>query len=280
MSRRHRRSDQDDAALSVHDGMDRLSILTTRANLLWLASHQRDVAAREASRGSAFTGMPMHRSTEPRLPGVLNGPDLSGRIARNLDGLVRELMDAVPEWRPDPAETRRWADAAGRVEQVCETPQDALAWWDTAADLRAAAERTLGPAAAGKFLGWCAVPDCGGDIRIADDQVAAVCPECGGFVTREQQHAYILEMLEERLMTVSQITTALVTVGAMTPYPTVQSWTRPRGYQPPRLLEHIEWAGWMGFPFVTPPSGLYRFGDAFTLAAKRATRVRLEGSAA
>lgn len=260
----------------AHDGMDRLSILTTRANLLWLADRQRDVAAREASTGRALTGMPVHRSTEPRLPGVLSGPDLSGDIARALDGLVRELMDATPDWTPDPAETKRWKDAAGRVEQVCTTPQHALAWWDTAADLRARAERTLGPAAAGRFMGWCAVPGCGGEIRLADDQSAAVCPDCGGFVTRADQVAYVVEELDQRLMTPSEITTGLTTVGAPTAYDTVKSWARRGKINPP------DWDNWPGVPYTVPhpkrEDGLYSFLAAFHLAAARATMVRLEAA--
>ncbi len=262
MSKRHNRAVAPIPA-RAHDGMDRLSILTTRANLLWLADRQRDVAAREASTGRALTGMPVHRSTEPRLPGVLNGPDLSGDIARTLDGLVRELMDAVPDWQPDTHETKRWKDAASRVEQVCATPQDALAWWDTAADLRARTERTLGPAAAGRFMGWCAVPACPGEIRLADDQDAAVCPDCGGFVTRAQQTEYVVQALAERLMTLSELATALVTVGAEVPYRTLQTWAR-RG----QITEHED------------GSGLYPFEQAFTRAARRATRVAVSGSAA
>jgi len=243
--------------------MDRLSILTTRANLLWLANHQRDVAAREAQQGRAFSGMPVYRSTEPSLPGVLSGPDLSGDIARELDALVQQLMDAVPDWQPDPHETRRWKDAAGRIEQVCETPQDALAWWDTASALRTRAERALGPAAAGRFMGWCAVPGCDGGIRLADDQDATTCPECETFVTREQQTAYVVEALGDRLMTLSELATALVTVQAETPWRTLQTWAR-RG----QITEHED------------GSGMYPFEQAFTRAARRATRVRVEGSAA
>lgn len=262
----------------AHDGMDRLSILTTRANLLWLASHQRDVAAREAASGRAFTGMPVHQSTEPRLPGVLNGPDLSGDIARELDALVQQVMDAVPDWVPDPGETKRWRDAASRVEQVCETPQDALAWWDTASALRIRAERTLGPAAAGRFMGWCAVPGCPGEIRLADDQSAAVCPECQGFVTRAEQVAYVVEELDQRLMTPSEITTGLTTVGAPTGYDTVKSWARRGKINPP------DYDTWPGVPYTVPhpkrEDGLYSFLAAFHLAAARATMVRLEGQAA
>lgn len=281
MSRRkQQRQEEIRTLMPATDDHGTLRRLAVRANLVWLAGHQRDVAAREAGTGNALTGMPVHRSTAPTLPGALNGPDLSGDIARKLTGLVDELI-LERDWKPD-AETEagRWLQAAKAWDQELWTEREMLDWYDDTTELRRRAERVLGPDAHGRWLGPCPVPDCAGEVRMGDDQAAAVCPDCGGFVTREQQHAYILEMLEERLMTVSQITTALVTVGAMTPYPTVQSWTRPRGYQPPRLLEHVEWAGWMGFPFVTPPSGLYRFGDAFTLAAKRATRVRLEGSAA
>jgi len=269
---------EETARVNLHDGLDRVSILTTRANLVWLASRQRDVAAREAASGSAFSGMPVHRSTMPRLPGVLDAPDLSGDIARALDELVREVMDADAEWQPSERETERWAQAAKVVEKVCPDPHDALSWWDTASSLRARAERTLGPAAAGRFMGWCAEPGCGGDIRLGDDQDAAVCPECRGFVTREQQTAYVVEELEKRLMTSSEIATALVQVRSEVAYDTVKSWARRGKIHPP------DWNTWPGIPYVVPhpkrDDGLYSFLEAFHLAAGRATMVRLEGRAA
>lgn len=262
----------------AHDGLGGMAVLSARADLSWLARHQRDVAAREAGGGRALTGMPVHRSTEPRLPGALSGPDLSGEIARKLDELVRELLDVGWEAKAE-AETGRWYQAALVVEQVCETDMDALAWWDSASGLRARAERALGADAHGRWLGPCPVPSCPGEVRLGDDQAATHCPVCGIFVTREQQHAYILEIMGERVMTLSEITTALVTVGAETPYDTVKSWAR-RG----RIAQDVEpvWPAWPGVPFVVPvvPTGLYRFSDAFTLATRRATRVRVKGLAA
>jgi hypothetical protein len=284
MSRRKTRRDEHEmlretaARINTHDGLERLSIATTRANLLWLAGHQRDVAAREVPRGSAFTGMPVHRSTEPRLPGVLNGPDLSGDIARALNTLVREVMDADLQWVPDEHETKRWKQAADVVEKVCGDPHAALEWWDLASSLRARAERMLGPAAAGRFLGWCSVPLCPGEIRLGDDQNAAVCPECQGFVTREQQTDYVVIELEKTLMTPSQICTALVQLRAEVSYDTVKSWARRGKIHPP------DWDAWAGVPYVVPcpkrEDGLYSFLAAFHLAAGRATMVRLEGKAA
>lgn len=276
MSRRkERRQEEIRTLMPATDDHGTLRRLAVRANLVWLAGHQRDVAAREAGTGKALTGMPVHRSTAPTLPGALNGPDLSGDIARKLTGLVDELI-LERDWTPTAEhEADRWMQAAKAWDQQPWDDREVLDWYDTTTDLRRRAERVLGPDAHGRWLGPCPVPDCVGEVRMGDDQAAAVCPVCGVFVTREQQHAYILEMLEDVLMTRSQLVSALKTVNAETSYRTVQSWIA-RG----RLLEHVEWAGWMGFPFVTPPSGLYRFGDAFTLAAKRATRVRLEGSAA
>lgn len=282
MSRRRSRVDEHEmlreATANVHDGMERLSLATTRANLVWLASRQRDVAAREASRGSAFTGMPVHRSTEPRMPGVLNGPDLSGDIARALNDLVREVMDADLEWVPDEHETKRWRQAAESLEKVCTGDHEALDWWDTSSTLRARAECMLGPAAAGRFMGWCAVPQCPGEIRLGDDQNAAVCPDCGGFVTREQQTEYVVAELEKTLMTPSQICTALVQLRAEVGYDTVKSWAR-RG-----KIHAPDWDTWAGVPHVVPhpkrEDGLYSFLAAFHLAAGRATMVRVEGKAA
>ncbi|MFD2792572.1 hypothetical protein ACFS27_03325 [Promicromonospora vindobonensis] len=280
MSRRRSRAVAPSVA-PAHDALGGLAASSARADLCWLARHQRDVAAREAGTGRALTGMPVHQSTEPRLPGQLDGPDLSGEIARHLDQLVRELLDVG--WQADAqTEAGRWLQAAQVVDKVIDTDMDAMAWWDTASGLRARAERVLGPDARGRWLGPCAVPECDGDVRLGDDQTAAVCPQCGVFVTREQQEDYLADAMAERLMSVSELATALTqVVGRVVEYDTVRTWTRtrnaPRGRRlPARLHErHDDGSPWRGIPWPTPDTGLYRFADALTLVARRETRVQL-----
>lgn len=274
------------AAAYVREELGSLAVLSARADLSWLARHQRDVAAREAGSGRALTGMPVHRSTEPRLPGALNLPDLSGEIARNLDTLVHELLDVGVELDAH-TEAGRWLQAAQAVDKVIDTEMDAMAWWDVASALRARAERVLGPDARGRWLGLCPVPTCDGDVRLGDDQTATVCEGCGVLVTREQQQAYLAERLDTRLMTIGHLATALTIVaGRLVEYETVRTWTRtrnaPRGRRlPARLHErHDDGTPWRGIPWPTPDTGLYSFADALTLVARRETRVRLEGSAA
>jgi hypothetical protein len=80
-------------AAHVRENLCVLAIISARANLARLAAHQREIAAREVCTGRALTGMPAYRSTEPRLPGALNVPDLSGDIARMPNELLRELLD-------------------------------------------------------------------------------------------------------------------------------------------------------------------------------------------
>jgi hypothetical protein len=270
----------------VREELGGLAVLSARADLCWLVRHQRDVAAREGGSGRALTGMPVHRSIEPRLPGQLDGPDLSGEIAAKLNELVHELLDVDVELDAD-TEAGRWLQAAQAVEKVIDTELDAMAWWDTASALRARAERVLGPAAAGRLFGTCSVPDCDADIRIGDDQPATVCLDCGTFVTREQQEAYLVERIDQRLMTISDLATALTTItGRLVTYETVRTWTRTRNAPggrrlPARLHErHDDGSAWRGIPWPTPDTGLYSFADALTLVARRDTRVRLEGSAA
>lgn len=285
--RRSNRSETDrPAAAYVREELGGLAVLSARADLSWLARHQRDVAAREAGSGRALTGMPVHRSTEPRLPGQLDGPDLSGEIARQLDTLKHELLDVGIEVTGK-TEAERWLQAALVVDKVIDTELDAMAWWDTASALRARAERVLGPDAHGRWLGLCPVPTCDGDVRLGDDQTATVCEKCGVLVTREQQQDYLTDRLDTRLMSVSDLATALTIVtGRVVEYETVRTWTRtrnaPRGRRlPARLHErHDDGTPWRGIPWPTPDTGLYSFRDALTLVVRRETRVRVEGSAA
>lgn len=274
------------AAAHMREELGGLAVLSARADLSWLARHQRDVAAREAGGGRALTGMPAHRSTEPRLPGALDMPDLSGEIAQQLDTLKHELLDVGIELDAE-TEAGRWLQAARLVDKVCDTELDALAWWDTASALRARAERVIPDLARGRWLGPCPVPECPGEIRLGDDQTATACGVCGAVITREQQQDYLADRLDTRLMTIGHLATALTIVtGRLVEYETVRTWTRtrnaPRGRRlPARLHErHDDGTPWRGIPWPTPDTGLYSFTDALTLVARRETRVRVEGSAA
>lgn len=267
--KRHPAVESDAAhAHETHDLRD----LATATDLLWLAEHQRDVAAMEARASSALDGMPVHRSHEPRLPLPADGADLSGDVARELDTLVREVMDARPTWRPDERETVRWRQAALEWPRMPWGEHERLDWSDIASRLRRRAERVIGDLARGRWLGPCPVPDCSGEVRMGVDQQAAVCEECGVFVTREQQAAYVAQELDDRLMSLSKLATALVTANAPVPYRTLQSWVR-RGMLAER---HDDGSLWRGVPWALPSTGLYRFRDALDRAAKRATRVRVE----
>lgn len=220
------------------------------------------------------------------MPGALNGPDLSGEIARQLDTLVHELLDVGVELDAE-TEAGRWLQAAQIVDKVIDTELDAMAWWDAASGLRARAARVLGPDAHGRRHGPCAIPECDGEVRMGDDQHAAVCGACGAFVTKEQQHAYLAETMDERPMSMSELATALtITTGRLVTYETVRTWTptrnAPNGRRlPARLHErHDDGTRWRGIPWPTPDTGLYSFTDAFILVARRDTRVLVGGSAA
>jgi hypothetical protein len=252
MSRRkERRQEEIRTLMPATDDHGTLRRLAVRANLVWLAGHQRDVAAREAGTGKALTGMPVHRSTAPTLPGALNGPDLSGDIARKLTGLLRELLDR--DWTPNAeadTEVKRWLQGARRWDQELWTDHEVLDWYDDSTDLRRRAERVLGPDAHGRWLGPCPVPDCVGEVRMGDDQAAAVCAVCGGFVTREQQIEWLAEEFQQRLMTSSEIASALELTRAPVPYSTLRRWiTIGR-------LPEVE-------------TGLYPFKVAFDMATRK-----------
>ena len=231
-----------------------------------------------------MTGMPAHRSTEPRLPSALNGPHLSGEIATQLNTLVHELLYVEVELDAE-AEAGRWLQATQVVDKVITTDLDAMVWWDAASGLRARAKRVLMPMAAGRLFGLCAVPECRRhphrrrpdrhrlpQVRHLRHQGAA-----GGLPRRADRrpphdhqrprprpdhHRWPRRHLRDR--------------ADLDPHPQrtqgpTAACTAPRT---PRRRNTVA-----RHPWPTPSTGLYRFADALALVARRETGVRLEGSA-
>jgi hypothetical protein len=130
---------------------------------------------------------------------------------------------------------------------------------DTARDLRrrvrGAIERPEPPAYAGPCPGRGTGDGCPGEIYMPRDREEARCRECGTLVTVDAQRAYLARELDARLMTCSEIVSALVTLGIEVPHATVRTWVHRR-----RLVEHADGAG------------LYRLADAVTLARARHAR--------
>lgn len=251
--------------LTLDGGRTRLAQLGARDDLLAVADYWPDLRARLGGRGgNALTGMPTSHGAAP-LPVDVGVMDLTDEISYYVTAWTVAITDRAGHVNA--------TTTAGRIRQVAyelwrtmDREERADHIWTIASDLRHRAETILGARTRAAWCGPCPTPGCTAEVYLHDDQQARVCPGCGADITRDDQQAYLREQLDGCLLTLSELTSALVVVGTPVPYRTLQSWAR-RG----RLPEHVEWVGWAGVPWAppVPDTGLFPFTVAFELAAAR-----------
>ena len=124
----------------------------------------------------------------------------------------------------------------------------ALGFCDDVTDMVRRVDGLLTDRKQATYVGPC--PACEAELYLRDDRDRGWCRGCGVEYTRESQTEFIGRAFEDRLMTASEIVSALLVLGMPVPYSTVRRWTSTG-----RLLS----AG----------DGLYRLSDARDLAARR-----------
>lgn len=278
MSRRRSRAVAPLLARAHEDAAAQLADMTLRDDLLTIADLWPDVAARRATGGgSALTGMPS-AGDPSRIPVNLGAADAHAEIERTHAYLVLALGDLGVDLtaRTSAGRLRQAAYESWRLDEG-----ERIDLRDLAADLRHRCEVVLGGMVRADWLGPCPTPGCVAEVHIPPGRQARTCRECGAEHMRDEQETYIRECLEGRLMTLSELTSALVVSGVPTPYDTVRSWARFG-----RLVEHLElqdWTTWPGAPFVAPPgepSGLYPYITGLELALQRQQRAEKRRAAA
>ncbi|QIK82412.1 IBR domain-containing protein [Sanguibacter sp. HDW7] len=233
---------------------DAKTALEASRNLAWIANHWPDLeAALTPGGGNALTGMPRTDSTG--IPINIHVSDLMREIDDHARHLCLQLIDEthdITDMPPTPA--ARLHLAAQRYGHWCAAdPTTAHTYTDTAHDYREKTRRVLEKPLAPTYLGPCPTPDCDGELYQRGATTRLTCPACHHETDVTTQRAYLAEQMEERLMTLSEITSALVVAGHPVPHSTVRRWASSR------RLRHIT-------------DGLYKFTDALTLAEHRAAR--------
>lgn len=283
MSRRKNRPTM--APMPVHDGMDQLAVMGARDDLLAVADHLPDLTACLATGGGgALTGMPGGDGETP-LPYDVTVADLLREIRQHTEYLERALLDVgmLITASTTPGKLRQ---AAYEVHQLATDARIAVELWDAAKDLRQRTEECLGTKVRPDWLGPCPTLGCDADVYLAPGREVGTCHGCGADVTRTWQAEHAAWAIGDRLMTLSELTSALKVAGVEVPYETVRSWSRSIRGKQPRLPEHIDDAQWheewLGIPFVAPPatSGLYPFALAWELALARHGARLVKGSTA
>lgn len=239
--------------------VDNLTALGARDDLLWIAAHWTDLRNRlRPGGGNALTGMA--RGADTALPIDVAVSDLMHEItecvARYYARILMEETDWTPQTSHMPGLLRGVAERYGHFTTADD--RTALAFCDEASDYRDRVRHTLERPAPPTPVGPCQTPGCEGQLYLREGRDAGRCRECGAPFTLVEQRAWLYAQFADRLMTASEITSALVVLGAPVPFSTVRSWVA-RGRLPRATALTDE--------------PLYRLADAKALADARLRRV-------
>lgn len=236
--------------------------LHARKNLDYIASHWTDLRARlMPGGGNALTGMPMGDGSETS-PIDIGISDLLFEIEQEARSLGHVLIDETADWAPRSSRmptllidvTERYGHWTAGDEMT------ALAFCDWAEEYASKVQHALERPAPANYVGPCQHrgedgAGCAGELYLRPSLDGGKCRECKTEFTRAEQMAYVERELETRLMTQSEIVTALMILDRATPIKTVQSWVQRH-----KLLEAV------------PGDGLYRLADAKALAERSVKR--------
>ncbi|MGW9541958.1 hypothetical protein ACWHA6_36345 [Streptomyces anthocyanicus] len=131
---------------------------------------------------------------------------------------------------------------------------------DTAHELRRKVTLTLERPEPPRWMGPCVVDECDGELKLHGHRIDTRCPVCGHVAGLAEIRAHLYDALKDRLMTASEITSALHVLGHDVPHETVKTWAKRA------KLEAI----------VVDPT-LYRLEDAIALAEARVSRLQKAG---
>jgi hypothetical protein len=244
--------------------VDSLSALRARDDLLAVAAAWPSLKARLVPSGVTSDGV--HTAPGSRPPFVVAVSDILFRIEQHARFLGRVLIEETHDFAP------RTSTMPGLLVEVAHRyghhagpdadEKTALDYCDEAHELRRAVAHTLARNEPARWAGPCPEDECAGELylRVGTD---AKCRECARIVGPVEWRELMEAAFDDRLMTLSEIVSALVITDHRVPEKTVRTWAW-RGANhgdPTRGLVPV---------YVEPT--LYRFADAHALAERRAGR--------
>lgn len=232
--------------------------ITARDDLLWVAAHWYDLRARLRPQGGTKTEGVRAGAPTSRPPIDIHVSALLQDIEQHTRFLAQVLLDETHDYTPTtstmPGLLTDVADRYGHF--TIGDDKTAADFCAQAAEYRRKVTGTLTKPPAPDYMGGC--PSCGADIYRKNGHLHIDCTTCGHTTTVEAQREHVAQRLAERLMTKSQLVSALTLLETPVPFQTIHSWAR-RGRLPQ-----------VGHDANDRP--LFRLNDALDLATERRPR--------
>lgn len=190
-------------------------------------------------------------------------PPEHGCDKRCVDGWIAAAAEATKTGQPVPPAPSSWdcpdrrdpittsampallAQVAVRYGHFTQDEREAIDFCDEAHDFRERVRKTLEQSAPPTYVGPCRArgangDGCSGELYLREGRDGGTCRECGTGFTEGEQRAWVAGEMEHRLMTATEIGSALLVLGFPAPASTVRSWIgrerlKPVGPGEPRL---------------------------------------------
>lgn len=243
--------------------VDQLDALRARDDLLAVAAAWPALRARLRPSGGSSE---IHTPPESRPPIAVAVSDTMRQIEDRTRFYARVLLEETDDWAPSTSSMPTLlVEVASRYGHFTHRSSErmALDYLDDAHEMRRLVVGTLLSHESAKFVGACPEGECPGEIYVHPGTSIAKCRACARSVDPVEWRALMAEAFESRLMSLSEIMSALVVTGHKVKDETVRTWAK-RGAKhgdPTRGLVPV---------YVDPT--LYRFADAWALAERRAVR--------
>ena len=209
-----------------------------------------------------------------RLPIDVEISDLMREIEDQARFYGQVLLEETTDWAPRTSTMPGLlVEIAGRYGHFTTAPdRTALDFCDAAHEAQRKTHGALERPAPPRWVGPCPQAECTGQLRQREDRLDARCRTCGRQVGPLEWQAIMHDAFEQRVMTRSELTSALHITGHEVKIRTIDQWITRR-----RLLDVGDIRDHRG---VTVR--VYRFRDAWSLAEDSPSHARraMEGSAA
>ena len=238
--------------------VDNLTALRARDDLLAVAASWGALQARLRPSGGVDDS-PARTAPASRPPIAVDVLDLLLTIERHArflgQVLIEETHDFAPSTSTMPGLLVEVAHRYGHFVGPGVEEKTALDFCDEAHELRRKVNGAIARHEPPKWAGPCPEGECPGEIYLPAGRTDAKCRECGRVVGPIEWRERMFAAFEDRLMSLSEIVSALVVTDHKVPDKTVRTWAHRKKL--PRIVEEPD---------------LYRFADAWALAERRAER--------
>jgi hypothetical protein len=201
-------------------------------------------------RGAGESG---RTAPESRPPIDLGVSDLLAEVRWSAEFYARALLEETNDYKPSGDTTEALLrDVAGRIGHWTQADEmDAIEFTDTWHEFRRKVSGAIASRERPRWLGPCTKTECAGDLHLRVGKIDARCSECKAEVTREEISEHLAAAFETRLMTQSELLSALHVLGLTTKQSTLGMWV---------VRERL-------VPVVVDPK-LFQFKDALALAQR------------